>query len=80
VCISTLGSTFDTVLYVHQRVCNDGQLVACNDDDDDDAGGPQSRATLEVLAGEDYFIFVDGHRIGLAGDYTLEISAGACAP
>jgi hypothetical protein len=70
--IDTVGSSFDTVLYVRAGNCNGGQL-ACNDDDPVDA--PQSRVTVTRSAGQVIIIVVDGFSQADFGNYTLHIGA-----
>ena len=76
---STLGSTFDTVLYVRQTTCGDPDAeVACADPD----SGGEVVTILDPDAGT-YFIFVDG--ANNQGEYTLAVTgtipaAGACDP
>ncbi len=72
VCASTVGSSFDSLLYVREGACADGVEVACNDD----AVGTRARVEFAVAAGADYFVFVDGFNGG--GDYVLSLSSGAC--
>ncbi len=80
-CFSTLGSTFDTVLYVRADVCEDPEAeVACNDDNADVAGGTRSALTLDVVGGSTYFVFVDGFSFANDGPYALRVSAGECEP
>lgn len=62
--ISTLGSIFDTVLYVYR----DGDEIACNDD----ASGLTSSVLVSVSAGEELMIFVDGYSAA-SGHYMLNI-------
>ena len=81
VCLSTVGSSYDTVLHVRAGdaavgICRDpAAQVACNDD----VGALlQSQLTLEASAGTDYFMFVDGFGANSTGDFLLTVSAGAC--
>jgi hypothetical protein len=60
------GTAYDTVLYVRQSNCSSGPEVACNDDtascftsEPNDHHG--SRLTPSVVAGQTYFIVVDGY-------------------
>ena len=55
--IDTTGSDFDTVLYILSGGCN-GREIACNDDDP--AGGSTSALTVDLAAGEEIVIVVDG--------------------
>ncbi|MBI2379091.1 MAG: hypothetical protein HYV07_34165 [Deltaproteobacteria bacterium] len=65
----TIGSTFDTVLYVFDTVCDESTEIACNDD----SSGTQSRVTVDVTAGHAYTIVVDGFNTS-EGDYQLNIA------
>ncbi len=70
--IDTVGSTFDTVLYVRREPCETGTQLACNDD----SGGTVSRVTFAATRGT-YFIFVDGFNEGARGDFVLNITESA---
>jgi hypothetical protein len=59
------GTAYDTVLYLRQGSCSSGSEIACNDDtvgchtsEPSDFHG--SRITPTVVAGQTYFIVVDG--------------------
>ncbi|XYH99070.1 MXAN_6577-like cysteine-rich protein [Sorangium sp. So ce1128] len=67
--ISTVGSTFDTVLHVHTGGCG-GTTLSCNDDG---GGSGTSRLTLTLTAGQVITIVVDGYG-GVSGDFTLNIA------
>ncbi len=69
--ISTCGSAFDTVLYVHSGACN-GPSVACNDDFS--SCGSQSQVTIDVVAGTTYYIVVDGFGTTNYGSYILTVT------
>ena len=75
ICASTIGSGFDTIVYVRRTRCAEGREVACNDDVG--TGPLQSEATIDVVAGEQYFIFVDGFA-GSSGAFVISVSQGAC--
>jgi hypothetical protein len=64
----TLGSTFDTVLHIHDGDCF-GPELGCNDD----TMGEQSVVTLDLAAGQAVVVAVDGFG-GVAGDYTLNVN------
>ncbi|MBI3785151.1 MAG: hypothetical protein HY270_17305 [Deltaproteobacteria bacterium] len=66
--IDTVGSNFDTILYVRDATCS-GVELAC---DDDSAGDQKSSVTLNLTAGQTVVIAVDGFRAS-AGDYSLHI-------
>jgi hypothetical protein len=64
----TLGSTFDTVLHIHDGDCFGPEL-----DCDDDTVDVQSVVTLTLAAGQTVVVVVDGYG-GDAGDYTLNVN------
>jgi len=66
---STEGSSFDTVLHVHQTMCTDGGELHCDDD-----GGEGSTSLIDVMLDPGtYFIVVDGFGSTAAGEYFLEV-------
>ncbi|MBI3386971.1 MAG: hypothetical protein HY027_04430 [Deltaproteobacteria bacterium] len=67
--IETLGSAFDTVLYVRDGVCN-GRELACNDDTN---GSMQSQINVQLVAGQTVIIVVDGFG-DAAGTFQLSIA------
>lgn len=72
----TLGSAFDTVLYVRDGDCQ-GSELACNDDIPGGAGtgggrDSDSRVYVDLTAGQVVFIVVDGAGAE-AGDYVLNL-------
>ena len=74
----TAGSRYDTVLHVRSGVCaSRWSEIACNDDVDVNREILWSVVELDVEAGEDYFLIVDGFREG-AGRYLLRIIEGSC--
>ena len=73
VCVNTLGSALDTVLYVRADQCNNARAeVACNDD----ARGVQSAVTLMANPGTTYYVVVDSYNA--SGDFTLNVQPGVC--
>ncbi len=67
------GTTYDTVVHVREAVCDDASAqIACSDD----ACGFASRTTPSVVAGQTYFIVVDGFGGG-EGDFTLKVTPPA---
>ncbi len=80
VCFNLDGTLHDTVLHVRAGICTSGSAqVACNDDAPGLAAGVASAATVQAVAGQDYYVFVDG--FGFArGAYTLTVSDGPCRP
>ena len=74
--IDTVGSSFDTVLYIRSANCGAGTQLACNDD----SFGLQSAISPAVAAGTTYFIFVDGYG-GDFGSFVLDVTPpGAGSP
>ncbi|MCH9685879.1 MAG: hypothetical protein K0V04_30880 [Deltaproteobacteria bacterium] len=68
--IDTLGSAIDTILVVHETDCA-GVELACNDDE----GSPgvlQSEITIDLTAGQQILIVVDGWEG--SGDFLLNIN------
>ena len=72
------GTSFDTVLYMRSADCSAGPSVACNDDACLNAAGSNvaSRVTVDVAAGQTYFIVVDGFG-GAQGTFTLTVTPPA---
>ena len=75
--IDTVGSRFDTVLYVATELrCDEPVSPAqCNDD----FGGMRSLMTVDNVAGEDVFIVVDGYNSAV-GDYVLNFRGVSACP
>lgn len=73
ICIDTIGSAFDTVLYTLADCGDPGSEQSCNDD----FSGLQSGFTTEACAGDTFTIIVDGYGSS-TGDYTLNVSPGPC--
>ncbi len=71
--IDTVGSAYDTVLYVLDGDC-DGLEIACNDDLSGSVS--QSSVILDLAAGQSVVIVVDGY-FGGNGDYNLNIASAA---
>jgi hypothetical protein len=68
---STLGSSFDTILYARAIDCT-GPILACNDDDP--GGGLHSIFQLSLGAGQTVVLVLDGWGGG-QGTYVLRIEA-----
>ncbi len=66
---STVGSAFDTVLYVRSTDCAGGAQVAC---DNDGGGGGASRIDTTLDAGV-YYLFLDGDGPAQAGAFSLNV-------
>ncbi|MEE2787013.1 MAG: fasciclin domain-containing protein [Myxococcota bacterium] len=89
VCLRTLGGdTFpngDTALHVRRGSCS-GAEVACVDDvvvrfgedQENQVNQVEAQLTLQVEAGETYYIFVDGSEEALRGEYELLVYLGKC--
>ncbi|MCH9686529.1 MAG: hypothetical protein K0V04_34165 [Deltaproteobacteria bacterium] len=73
---STLGSSFDTVLYARDAACG-VEAFECADDYVDGNTDEQSLMYLELDAGETITVVVDG-RSGAEGPYTLAIEENTC--
>jgi hypothetical protein len=67
--IDTIGSTFDTVLYVYNGACT--QELACNDDEMD----LLSEVMVNLSQDDVIYIVVDGFNDQEEGDFTLNIAA-----
>ncbi|WP_437297600.1 MXAN_6577-like cysteine-rich protein [Sorangium sp. So ce426] len=68
----TFGSGFNTILELRDGAC-DGGVLTCSDD----AGeGSQSRATVELRAGQKVVAVIDGFE-GARGPYTLNVAEWA---
>lgn len=61
VVLDSVGTGFDSVLYVRTGKCNSGKEIAC----DDDSGGIQWAAKVEftLLYPGTYYVFLDGYTI-----------------
>ena len=74
-------TSYDSVLYVRVADCAAGPEVACNDDasgcfTSEPSEHHGSRLALNVVAGQSYFIVVDGYAAS-AGDFSLAVTAPA---
>ncbi|WP_437281407.1 MXAN_6577-like cysteine-rich protein [Sorangium sp. So ce375] len=73
----TFGSSFDTLLHVHDASCRGAQL-ACNDDDE--TGSEQSEVTVTLAAGQTVVVMVDGSREENAGAFRLNVKRAVPPP
>ena len=73
ICVTTAGSTYDTVLFARNSCGGTATDLACNDD----TGGLTSQVQVPVTAGVDVYLMVDGFA-ALGGTYRLNITGGAC--
>lgn len=76
--ISLCNSLYDTKLFVYEGTCP-GTLVGCNDDACGDDGFKSQLPGVEMLAGNTYYIIVDGYGTS-SGTYTLDVTAGSAPP
>src|SRR2546425_3465194 len=69
------GTSYDTVLYMRSGGCQSGLEVACNDDACPNSTGLSraSQITVNVTAGQTYFIVVDGY-LGASGAFSLTVT------
>ena len=74
VCVSTAGSSYDTVTYVRGGRCQEGAELACNDD----SAGQQAEVAFDAFFGTTYFIFVDAFGTGAGGEYHVSVTRGPC--
>jgi hypothetical protein len=75
--LCTVGTNFDTKLYVYDNIYTPGAPYACNDDA---CTGYRSKIdNMAAISGHTYFIIVDGYGIN-AGDYELIVEAAAPPP
>lgn len=68
--IDTFGSTFDTVLSVSEGLCQQVEPILCNDDAAEDSS---SAVQVELEAGQQVTIHVDGFDGQASGSFTLHI-------
>jgi hypothetical protein len=58
--LDTVGSAFDTTLYLRSGSCKGGRELAC---DDDTGGNRNARIDIPILYPGTYFVFVDGFTV-----------------
>ncbi|MBI1815781.1 MAG: hypothetical protein HYR72_12450 [Deltaproteobacteria bacterium] len=73
--IDTIGSAFDTVLYVRSGSSCTGAQLACNDDISQ--GNQRSQVMVDLTAGQTIFMVVDGF-LNHSGAYSLNINGPSC--
>lgn len=71
--MDTTGSGFDTVLYVVTD-CAASTELDCNDDIDHASGNRASRVEVELDAGSEVIIVIDGWDVGDSGEFQLRIT------
>lgn len=80
VCLSTVQSSYDTLLYV-RTTCDDAMSeVACSEDAGFMPRPTAGAVTLEAVAGVDYYVFVDGYTAATQGEFVLDATPGRCVP
>ena len=70
-----VGTTFDTIIRVHEQSCL-GAEIACEENTYPGIRG--SAVTVEMVPNQNYFVVVDGQSPGLFGQFNLAINFGAC--
>jgi hypothetical protein len=70
VVLDTIGTRFDSTVYVRGNPCETGPEIAC---DDDMGGNWAAKLDLPLLAPGTYYVFVDG-RGGTGGPYVLNVT------
>ena len=73
--IDTIGSQYDSLLYIRQGNCKSGREVAC---DDDSGGNHNALINIPILYPGTYYIFVDGFTVSAQfgpdqGPYVLNV-------
>lgn len=58
--LDSVGTSFDSVLYVRTGVCNSGKEIDC---DDDSAGQLAADLTFTILYPGTYYVFLDGYTV-----------------
>ena len=66
----TVGSAYDTVLFLRTEPCATGAELYC---DDDGAGSGGSSMIEAWLDADTYYLFVDGYSTSSMGAYTLNV-------
>jgi hypothetical protein len=62
--LDSIGTSFDSVLYVRTGACNAGLEIDC---DDDSAGNLAADLTFTILYPGTYFVFLDGYTVDPQG-------------
>ncbi len=62
--LDSLGTSFDSTLYVRTGACNTGREIGC---DDDSAGQLAARLTFDILYPGTYYVFLDGYTVDPQG-------------
>ncbi|MBW2263023.1 MAG: putative metal-binding motif-containing protein [Deltaproteobacteria bacterium] len=71
VTFATLGTSYDTCIYVRSSSCTSGTEVGC---DDDDGSFLDSLLTVSLSAGTTYYFFMDGYGSSDSGTFSLSVS------
>ncbi|MDQ3031669.1 MAG: hypothetical protein M3Y87_04570 [Myxococcota bacterium] len=75
----TVGSTFDTILYL-RGACTETTTLACSDDIEVAANNLRSRTMLTMTAGQEIVVIVDGYGDAGAGDFVVNIEPMSTTP
>ncbi|XXX77987.1 MXAN_6577-like cysteine-rich protein [Sorangium sp. So ce134] len=71
----TFGTSFDTVLHLHDGTCS-GPSLGCNDD----SSGLQSQVKVLLDEGQTIVVVVDGYSSSASGPYTLNVNQTIVPP
>ena len=72
------GTTYDSGLYVYQN--SPATVVACNNDGCGFHGGPSVLLHVDLVAGNTYYIVVDGYSAVDCGNYTIDVTPCCIVP
>lgn len=73
ICVDTLQSSYDTVLYIRQGVCDmQSAEIVCNDDDETGDFSTRSALSFSAQVDTSYYIFVDSFS-SAGGTFVLNI-------
>ncbi len=75
VCVDSAGSDFDTIMYLRTTCDDPGAEIDCNDDAED--LGLQSEIEFQAVAGQTYYVFVDGFS-GAEGEFVFTVAHAPC--
>ena len=70
---ASTSTTFDSYIYVEKESDSGNIGVACNDDADRYGCGLSSELTVNLKAGETYYIIIDGYGPNEKGEFSLTI-------
>ncbi|MFO0760830.1 MAG: PPC domain-containing protein [Byssovorax sp.] len=80
--LDSIGTSFDSVLYVRTGACNSGKEIGC---DDDSAGNHAAKLDFAILYPGTYYVFLDGYTVdpqggANEGPFTLNVTFLANPP